>query len=908
MSTNQTPYPSAAGLVGNVNIERNVFPTIRASIRRLDPDGISNVPYYPSIAGKILTLFYTTEPSVSGSFVSITFTGNSLAQVITNINAAVVGVIQAFEQDGFLVIRNLNPGKTHVLTVSVVSPSSDNAAPILGFAIFPFPGNTSYAGEYAPAPSNRKEINTPTTALITRDEDLNAKTFNRAFYALLQLVETMRADLARDIIVHKDISVTTTAHTGSAGFNTFKINDDDIRLFYPEADTPSIADLNQFYRVLQGGSEAVSDVTQAAVQVNGLFYTTALIPISTGVFSTWLTPDGGSIVSATTKNKTKHPATAITSINGNIVFCTGATFLTHKIKAGDPVQLIASNLQPFDHSGWYAVDAVIDDTHLAIRPMNIAEQTPINNDSKPRWMNSNSGGTLRVAMGRFVPAGDVFVSTTTPGSFTIRLSVGVPFNSIVIDDQARELAGALNSIAIKLYAHLSDTTDAHAATAISGFTSATTWRDGTNITGADLKTTIEDILTDLSAQASSNSGTGRIGAEAISIGGASPNALASGTILSQLTTLLTDIRDHIANPTNAHAASAIGYSTGPAWEDGTTNPSTTLQTQVNKIISDLATSGGASKIKFDAGTTSWADATLNLGDNIQTQIVNIVTALGGAGGASKIRYDGGANWADGTTNPATRVEVQLDKIVNDLSASTGTAKIGGAATSTDIAAGTLATQISDLAVNWLKLSRANTITGAQTFSALLTSAAITASGLITANGGITTSSGITYTGSAEEHFPDRQFSIDCSGFQNDFLHDNSQGFLQRFAFDGSNPIVLQSFIIGAGNGSGSTKLVAPLARLRVGDKITTIIVVLAQSGSPNGSESLIIDANTTVSSETTVFSSGLSRPGTGVISTQTITVNYTVTTGVGLRIAISTSSSSGGTMYLRHVIVNFQRP
>lgn len=145
------------------------------------------------------------------------------------------------------------------------------------------------------------------------------------------------------------------------------------------------------------------------------------------------------------------------------------------------------------------------------------------------------------------------------------------------------------------------------------------------------------------------------------------------------------------------AASSVAYAGGAAWADGTTNPAATVEAQLDKIIVDL----------------------------------------GGTGGASKIKYDGGGTWADGTTNPAATVEAQLDKVIADLAGAAGSSKIQGVVSGADIAAATLTVQIADLAVNWLKLSRANTIAGAQTFSALLTSAAITASGLITANAGVT---------------------------------------------------------------------------------------------------------------------------------------------------------------------------
>lgn len=932
MTTNQTLYPSAAGLIGNVGIARNIFPTVRSSIRRLDPDGSSNVPYYPFASGKTLVLEYTTEPSLAVLDSSIVLTSNSISQIITDINSAVPGVIQAFEQDGFLFLRNLNPGKTHLLTVVETFPITADAASILGFAVSPFPGSTSYAGEYSPTPSSRKELNPQTTALMSRDEDLSAQAFNRSFYAILQLVETMRADLARDVVVYKDIELTFSEHA-TDGIISAPINDDSIRVFVPpfdiDFDLPIAAfRLNPFHRVLDTfGQAAVQDFHDpgdpTSILVSNFFYATAGTPFTPNtLFSVWGTPNGGSVVGAgdSVSNADKHAFTDITRIVGNIVECSSASFVTKKIQQGDPVELVAANLFPFDHSGWFAVDAIIDETHLAIRPMGTSEAVPdiTHGQIKPRWLNPGAGGTLRVAMGRFIPAGDLFVSinqsslSTGGSNHIIRLSIGVPFIRTLSEDQARGFSGGLDAVATILKSHMQSSTDAHPAASITGFTSATTWRDGTSISGGTVKSTIEDILTDLKAQATSNSGSGRIGAEAISIGGSTPNALASGTVLSQLIALLTSLRDHVNQASNSHAASSISYAGGGSWADGTTNPVTTVEGQLDKIIVDLGGTGGASKIKYDGGPV-WADSTTNPATTVEGQLDKIITDLGGTGGASKIKYDGGAAWADTTTNPTTTVEGQLDKIINDLSASTGSAKIGGAATSTDIAAGTLAAQIANLAVNWLKMSRANTIAGAQTFSALLTSAAITASGVITANAGLTTSSGITYTSSAEEHFPDREFSIDCSDFQIAGLHDGTQGELESTSIDGSNAIVVHSLVIGAGNASGQTKLVASMDRIRVGDKITSIILSLASShfGIPNNTGLLLLESNSSTStSDNTVFSSvAISWPTAGTVDEQTFTVNYTHVAGAGLRLIVITSATSAGQKaYVRYARVKFQRP
>ncbi len=648
----ETKYPSAANLLGNVSLKRNIHPTIRSGARRNNPDFSSSAPYYPGVAGKTLRISYTKEVAsvVTAAFVDVVLTGTGYATIIANINAADPSNISAIDQDGFLTIKNLNPGKTHLLTISPFTTPADDAAPLLGFAVDPLPGSTSFAGEIAPAPGSRTQLNPQTTVLLAKDDDLSTEELNRPLFSILQTLEDLRVELARDVIVYKDFSLIFSVHTGSSGFSA-RINNDNIRLFYPiPTSEPSVTPLGDgalasFYRALNGPSEDVYNLgvgpTDArALHVTNIFYATNLTPLNSGaVFSTWGTPDGGTIVAAATANKTKHASVNITSIKGNIVECATATFVTKKISVGDPVQFTASVLQPFDHSGWFAVDAVIDETHLAIRPMALSEETPISNGLKPRWLNPAAGGTLRVAVGRFVPAGDLYVTINdvTSTTHTIRAPVGVPFVQTLTEDRARGFSGDLTRLASILADHLSDTPDHHNASNITGFTSSTTWRDGTSITGATLTQTIEDILTDLKAQASSNSGTGRVGAEAISIGGGTPNTLAQGTVLSQLTALLTALRDHVNLSSGAHAASAISYA-------------------------------------------------------------------------------GGGNWADGTTNPSTTVEGQLDKVVSDLSGTGGTAKIGGSSVGGDLSANPLSTQLSNLVTNWLKLDRNNTITGVQTFT------------------------------------------------------------------------------------------------------------------------------------------------------------------------------------------------
>lgn len=76
-----------------------------------------------------------------------------------------------------------------------------------------------------------------------------------------------------------------------------------------------------------------------------------------------------------------------------------------------------------------------------------------------------------------------------------------------------------------------------------------------------------------------------------------------------------------------------------------------------------------------AGGGNWADGTANPATTVEAQLDKIITDLGSGNGAAKIQYNGGGNWADGTTNPAATVDAQVDKIISDLASSGGSKKI-----------------------------------------------------------------------------------------------------------------------------------------------------------------------------------------------------------------------------------------
>jgi hypothetical protein len=203
------------------------------------------------------------------------------------------------------------------------------------------------------------------------------------------------------------------------------------------------------------------------------------------------------------------------------------------------------------------------------------------------------------------------------------------------------------------------------------------------------------------------------------VAGSSPRSLRRGKTLEALSDLLTFLNAHVTSAADRHAASGIDYAGGGAWADGTTNPATTVEAQLDKIVADLAASAGAPKV--GAAATAGAPNSLGAG-TVKSQLDALLGHINahlndttGAHAASAISYAGGGNWADGTTNPATTVEAQLDKVVSDLAAAAGAARIGAAA-SGNLPAGTVRSQLDALDATAVRTNVANLFTALQTLN------------------------------------------------------------------------------------------------------------------------------------------------------------------------------------------------
>lgn len=167
-----------------------------------------------------------------------------------------------------------------------------------------------------------------------------------------------------------------------------------------------------------------------------------------------------------------------------------------------------------------------------------------------------------------------------------------------------------------------------------------------------------------------------------------------GLVLDVFKDLLDYYNNHVGGSADQHGATSLNYAGGAAWVDATTNPATTVELQLDKIINDLisqAGAGGSGKI----GSPSFVIGSVTIPNtSILGQLQTMVQS-------ANSNYAGGGTWADSTTNPQTSVELQLDKIISELASTSGSGvhKIGAAAisgTTVTISAGNLRSQLVDL--------------------------------------------------------------------------------------------------------------------------------------------------------------------------------------------------------------------
>lgn len=220
----------------------------------------------------------------------------------------------------------------------------------------------------------------------------------------------------------------------------------------------------------------------------------------------------------------------------------------------------------------------------------------------------------------------------------------------------------------------------------------------------------------------------------------------AGTPRGGVQGLLTELNNHVTGVGGIHPATAISFNNaGIVWHNSEALTSATVQAMLQEIVDDLRVAtptSGAHRVGFEGANATWRDGTSLVNSSIQTAIDTIITTLAataGVPGAKKVGFEPSqSTWLDGQTIIDTSIQDAIDSIPDFLAVNTGffpgALKIGARASSgSELATGSVDSQLQELATEWGRLVRANTWTAAQTFNgasgdtnaALITTAAAT---------------------------------------------------------------------------------------------------------------------------------------------------------------------------------------
>ncbi len=173
---------------------------------------------------------------------------------------------------------------------------------------------------------------------------------------------------------------------------------------------------------------------------------------------------------------------------------------------------------------------------------------------------------------------------------------------------------SLDEVDAELRDHFTAAARRHAATAIDyaahGFVGA-----------ANVQAAIDEVVDDLTTGAAGTSGATRIGVDASA---GAPNALAAGTVKTQLAALLGFLNTHVSAATGAHAASAIAATAH------NNIAGINVQSQLQEIVTDLLATGASAPGAGLVGVDAIAGAPTAIGAG--TLRAALVTVLGGLNG------------------------------------------------------------------------------------------------------------------------------------------------------------------------------------------------------------------------------------------------------------------------------------
>lgn len=278
--------------------------------------------------------------------------------------------------------------------------------------------------------------------------------------------------------------------------------------------------------------------------------------------------------------------------------------------------------------------------------------------------------------------------------------------------------GAILQVLGYYNAHVLGSDDKHASSDVTAVASTATWRDSTGLGSGTVLSQIEEILTDLRGNASGSSGAEKVGCAEFTAWNDGTQVTAS-SIWGAIDQIMDGLGSVAVGTSGAHKvlSAVLG-----AFADGVTVANGSIWAQLDGIRGLLAATAGGNSGAHKLGSAAlaaWADASVIAAGTLWSQVNAIPTALAAAAGASRIGIAARTAWLGGRANAATDLFSAVDKIITDLGLTTssddGAERIGAQA-SGNLSSGSVRSQLDALDTAKGGLSLANTWSLLQTFS------------------------------------------------------------------------------------------------------------------------------------------------------------------------------------------------
>lgn len=352
MSMDYFRRPALAGK----NLSRPTYARVRGNVRRSDPDGTSTAPYFPGVSAA-QTLVIVTQGGTS----TVSLTGNTLNGILSDINTSLGVNGTAQSDDGCIAISTNTAGANGFVTVT-----GGTAAVALGFNTFggvvPITGRTS---DLNSAPEGR--AGNPLHTAFSNRENLNSDTLNRALGRLAANADVLWADHVRSSVATRVVTF-TPAPDGSyitpPAATRFLVKGQGL------SNTSTKKDLLPYFQLIDTATGL-----PAQSQVVGVVRGTPSGDPPYVNSPSWGDSTGKNVLGL---DQLKVSTVGITNIYyGKYLECSAATFVTTGVVVGDFVEITgATNFTTWSNNGIrWAVEQVVSETVLAVRPMSASELT-----------------------------------------------------------------------------------------------------------------------------------------------------------------------------------------------------------------------------------------------------------------------------------------------------------------------------------------------------------------------------------------------------------------------------------------------------------------------------------------------------------------------------------------------------